>query len=302
MTGYITKDSGKRQQFDTGMQRDTQDGKPRFDLIAPLDLPYEEQMLTRWAKLMARGAAKYSVNIPVDIGQLTTLCSCGNQTVIHTALTMLADFAEAVTKEISAEKTKHLPNANAPTGTLGVRRILIAFAKAEEIISRTMEKLSGLCGDAGQFAVCLQMPEMHSWLTKEISAQFADGTSGREDQTLITTTVTGWQEAFFARLVTKLLASSTTLLTIWGEHKSTCRIRQLTSTSDGTLALRGDRNWETARTSEEEARFRASAFRHFMQWFTGQNDEDHAAAVLFNIQGAEMVRYRLLFEKYEEDE
>ncbi len=56
---YITKDSGERETFTTGMQRDTQSGKPRFDLIAPLDQPYANQMLTRWAGLMARGAEKY---------------------------------------------------------------------------------------------------------------------------------------------------------------------------------------------------------------------------------------------------
>lgn len=60
MSEFETKDSGKRMQFETGMQRDTNEGKPRFDLIRPLDLPYNEQLLTRWAKLMARGAEKYS--------------------------------------------------------------------------------------------------------------------------------------------------------------------------------------------------------------------------------------------------
>lgn len=57
--GYVTKDSGAREQFPTGMQRDTQAGKPRFDLVMPLGQPFEEQMLTRWAGLMARGAEKY---------------------------------------------------------------------------------------------------------------------------------------------------------------------------------------------------------------------------------------------------
>lgn len=55
-----TKDSGERAQFASGMQRDTNTGKPRFDLIQPLLLPYQDQMLYRWAMLMARGAAKYS--------------------------------------------------------------------------------------------------------------------------------------------------------------------------------------------------------------------------------------------------
>ena len=55
----------------------------------------------------------------------------------------------------------------------------------------------------------------------------------------------------------------------------------------------GDRNWERARTAAELARFRSSAFRHFMQWFAGMDDEDHGAAVMFNVQGAEYVKYRM---------
>jgi hypothetical protein len=38
MSEYITKDSGERQSFETGMVRDTQDGKPRIDLISPFFL------------------------------------------------------------------------------------------------------------------------------------------------------------------------------------------------------------------------------------------------------------------------
>ena len=111
---YLTKDSGKRQKFSTGMQREVQEDKPRFDLILPSYIPYKEQLLTRWANLMNRGAQKYD-----------------------------------------------------------------------------------------------------------------------------------------------------------------------------------DRNWEKAETEEELNRFKASAFRHFMQWFKGESDEDHAAATLFNIQGAEYVKYKL---------
>jgi len=56
---FITKDSGKRQDYDSGMRRDLQEGKPRFDLMEAEDMPYEERLLTRWAKLMGRGADKY---------------------------------------------------------------------------------------------------------------------------------------------------------------------------------------------------------------------------------------------------
>lgn len=49
---YTTKDSGKRETYDSGMTRDLQEGKPRYDLCY-------EPLLTRWAELMARGAEKY---------------------------------------------------------------------------------------------------------------------------------------------------------------------------------------------------------------------------------------------------
>lgn len=57
---FETKDSGKREQYDSGMQRDTQSGKPRFDLLYPLGIPYNDQFLTRVAELLARGVEKYS--------------------------------------------------------------------------------------------------------------------------------------------------------------------------------------------------------------------------------------------------
>ncbi len=49
---YQTKDSGQRQEFSTGMVRDIQTNKPRYDLV-------DWHMITRWAELMQRGALKY---------------------------------------------------------------------------------------------------------------------------------------------------------------------------------------------------------------------------------------------------
>lgn len=57
--GFVTNDSGVREQYETGMQRDTEVGKPRFDLLMPIGLPFQDQMVVRWAMLMARGAQKY---------------------------------------------------------------------------------------------------------------------------------------------------------------------------------------------------------------------------------------------------
>lgn len=49
---FVTKDSGERQEWETGSRRDTQAGKPRYDLIPALPL-------RRLADLYARGAEKY---------------------------------------------------------------------------------------------------------------------------------------------------------------------------------------------------------------------------------------------------
>jgi hypothetical protein len=53
--GYVIKDSGKRQEFESGARRDTQDGKPRYDLIPP-------EALRRLAVVYEGGLQKYGEN------------------------------------------------------------------------------------------------------------------------------------------------------------------------------------------------------------------------------------------------
>jgi hypothetical protein len=55
----------------------------------------------------------------------------------------------------------------------------------------------------------------------------------------------------------------------------------------------GVSNWTLAAGEVELARFKDSAFRHFVQWQNGETDEDHAAAVFFNINGCEYVKEKL---------
>lgn len=52
----------------------------------------------------------------------------------------------------------------------------------------------------------------------------------------------------------------------------------------------GKRNWMLASGLEELHRARESAARHFEQWMNGETDEDHAAAVFFNLNLYEYVR------------
>lgn len=55
----------------------------------------------------------------------------------------------------------------------------------------------------------------------------------------------------------------------------------------------GRANWTLANSEEELRRFNQSAFRHFLSWIQGEVDEDHAAGIVFNVNGAEYVRQRL---------
>lgn len=56
---FTIKDSGKREECQSGMKREIKVGKPRFDLIIPKDQVYEETLLYRWAMILEKGIAKY---------------------------------------------------------------------------------------------------------------------------------------------------------------------------------------------------------------------------------------------------
>ncbi len=52
-------------------------------------------------------------------------------------------------------------------------------------------------------------------------------------------------------------------------------------------------NWTLANDIEALQRFKESALDHMEKWLNGRKDEDHAAAVFFNINGAEYVKGKL---------
>ena len=55
----------------------------------------------------------------------------------------------------------------------------------------------------------------------------------------------------------------------------------------------GRDNWKRANSQEELLRFQDSALRHMMQWLEGNVEEDHMAAVAFNLAAAEYVKGKL---------
>ena len=53
------------------------------------------------------------------------------------------------------------------------------------------------------------------------------------------------------------------------------------------------RNWMLAEGKDELARYKRSLLRHLFAYLRGEDDEDHAAAIFFNVNGAEYVKGRL---------
>lgn len=71
------------------------------------------------------------------------------------------------------------------------------------------------------------------------------------------------------------------MLTRWADHMTKGAVKY------------GRRNWQLADSEEELERFKSSAMRHMIQWLRGDRDEDHAAAVMFNLSAAEHVKNKL---------
>ena len=55
----------------------------------------------------------------------------------------------------------------------------------------------------------------------------------------------------------------------------------------------GERNWMKAAGEAEYERFKRSLLRHLVAYLDGETDEDHAAALVFNLNGMEHVREQL---------
>jgi hypothetical protein len=73
----------------------------------------------------------------------------------------------------------------------------------------------------------------------------------------------------------------------WAEHLTKAK----TKYPDISL---GVPNWTLATGEAELQRFRESFARHAESWLAGEIDEDHAAGMFFNINGAEYVKAKLM--------
>jgi len=112
------------------------------------------------------------------------------------------------------------------------------------------------------------------WETKDSGERYQNGTSGYQRDT-------EKGKARFELMFPKGVPYSEQMLT---------RVAELMVRGSEKY---GDRNWERADDPKDLERFKSSAFRHLMQWMLGETDEDHAAAVIFNIVANESIAWKL---------
>lgn len=271
------KDSGKRQEFGTGSRRDTRDGKGRYDLIPPY-------FLKRLAVHLENGAVKYSQPEVIGIEQLVGLCSCGNQIATHFGLTSLAAFVETAMSAIFGIATRSLLSDNERTQGGGVLILRTASERGlmlSAIAPRQTQVGRPYLPSGVDMLSTDSLTRMASdYLARRvISVPSVSTGSEPADQTSTTITRQETLEGFFVHAATRLLASSEIRQRLFGEHSPTCPIRQLDASSNGIL-LRNDKNWEKG---QPLSRYLDSAMRHLCAVLDKQDDEDHAAAVAWNM-------------------
>jgi len=307
---FVVKDSGVRQEYTTGMKRDTQEGKPRYDLIIPDN---GNTMLTRWAIHMAKGAVKYSQPIPMT-SQLLFSDVCGiigiwkqsNARIkidLYTALALVG----RVTKNTYAKITLSSGSANSKTELLGEKEIKSQSGWLHKNVEQTqifakeiVEQRGGLFYEIEDS----QKKQQKFYLNgREVDAEYVDESLKNSLCILTITVKLDSREDIYVLGATTASECLGMMYKDLSEHCHTSKIIQQRELllDNGVVTIRNERNWELARTVEEAIRFRASACRHFFQWMFGERDEDHAAAVFFNIQAAEYVRERILHENKERD-
>jgi hypothetical protein len=266
------------EKFAGGGIREPQGDRPRFELLWPKGVPFEEQILTRFARHMARGAIKYT-----QYGE----CTCGAST--STSRSTRWTSAGPAMRRSSGDETLSTPTGSELTPNSGSLTPKTTTARSEWIESESENRT-------------------HRGTPTGSPQRSTSGTSnspaGSVEQNLDTSIMTtgaaneavGVPSASEERYVTGAISASDTTKVgsrnTRPQHSPGCPALQV---------LRpGERNWEQFSDEAALEHAQSSLLRHVFQWLAGAEDEDHAAAILFNVMCAEHVRAKLTSDPTEE--
>jgi len=327
---FETKDSGKRINYDSGMVRDTTDGKARYDLIP---LP----MLKRLAELYARGAEKYDKDLPINIDNwynvCTTICKKNHLTDIEYQTATPKKYTQAGVCVLSAIE-KNIRNQNEPIAirlkspshldfvnlamTENSKNETQNMLKSKEKITKNglkttlkniksneaytvkslITELENLFLNVNEHYYrldLLQQMKQNFLKYKKMVVEYA--VDSQADYSLTSTIYTERQllEACYVENVIKDLECWVMILKDLENHSNTCKTLQCLKLNETTIVLPNwvASNWTLANSEQELQRFKGSAFRHFVQWQAGELDEDHAAGATWNIFAYEIIKEKL---------
>lgn len=307
---YKTKFKKKIKVSESGLTRDDNTNKPRYDLLIPEKM--SPNMLDRWAALMARGAQNHCQPIPVtsqllfnEVCDTIGICQKTRESNVDitiewfTAITCVG----LVTKNNYERLTLNLPSGNSKTGNSGAKETKTRLEKLIKDDKQTLTVLKEIKEPSSYSALRLgdlMKKKTHFFLrSKKIDAEYANEVLGQELCILTMIIKQDLQEDIYVLGATQELESLEILLEVLKRQYFTLKIVQPKSflLENDKLFISNHRNWEKANTQEDLQRFKESAARHFMSWFKGKDDEDHASALFFNVQGVEYIKNRGIIKK-----
>jgi len=258
------------------MTRDTSEGKIDYTLV--LDGP----MFERWAALMTRGAEKYTTKLDLTLSNwLAIIGECQCKSYVSTSNHLAVTGVEAVMKKAFDNVIQNSQKGNEKIVDSG-QTVIVPANVLRAALMLHLEDTEQNSYHAGAYCHKTNPPIV----------TFADVHQAIEPYLSTTTTKQVFLEVFSANSATSLSVTSKTVSNYLTGHDSTCPAR-LWQVEGNHIIKPGVRNWMKASGEAELERFKQSAFRHFIQWMRGDTDEDHGAAVMFNINGAEYVKQAL---------
>jgi hypothetical protein len=279
------KDSGQRSVYNTGAQRDNQEGKGRFDLI-----PF--QGLMRLAKHYEAGAKKYSTTfnlypeeILVKISEEIEKC----KSVLNVKIKFIAkECAEVITKKVSEKEIRNMlidKGNNQTNGGRNIQNGLKIQPKKEGktlIVDKEIKKLRKLGFLEKEDSLKKQV--YYYFKNKIIAVESVEEISTMLEPYILTMIITQKkQEDIYVVDATTVLGCLKSLLKLSKKLFYTSEIIRLENSQDDEkieITYTGDRNWEKGMNI---SRYADAAMRHLLKYMAGWNDEDHLAAVAWNV-------------------
>lgn len=320
---FITK-QGKVKQYSSGMKRDTDENKPRYDLIPP-------ELLKRLAELYARGAVKYNIDdIPIcckNWNNVLSLCSCKEITTEHQivtqtestqeeecALNVILNNIQKLEKQLVAKiglknvkvcaecvmidsLKKLILNTHKnklKIIEIGFKKTLIGLRNKEKTgENKILVRLENILtqGLTNLHLLDYQLKMNKELLNnKEVGVRFVEDNQTEHFLTLTMNTQQEKLEGYCVEDVIKDLDFLVIMSKELQKHSNTCKIHHSIKLDSNQLKIDKSsiNNWQLANTQEEYDRMKASAWRHFVQWSSGwDTEEDHFAGAVWNLMAYE---------------